>query len=280
MAEALPPGFREVRSRGHRVWFDADLEADLERLGWLEPGGFERMVEGPGDATGRGTTVRHALPRAGVTLLVRSVLHGGLLARWLGGALRSPARAFDELRVTADLRAAGAPVPRPALAAARRVGLAWHARVATVLEPDAPDVLAWLDGDPDAARVVAAAAACGRAIRRFHDAGGSHADLHVKNLLIRERPGADPACEAIVVDLDGAAFGEAPDPGRRMRELARLYRSALKRGIADRIGFEGHRALLAAYVGEDAVLGAALSRAWPRERRRVAVHALGYGPDE
>lgn len=280
MAEAPPSGFREVRSRGHRVWFDAELGPDLERLGWLGPEGFERMAEGPGDATGRGATVRHVLAGAGVTVLVRTVLHGGLLARWLGGALRSPERAFDELRVTAALRAAGAPVPRPALAAARRAGLAWNARVATVLEPDAPDVLAWLAGDPDPARVRAAAAACGRAIRRFHDAGGTHADLHVKNLLIRERPGADPPCEAIVVDLDGATFGEAPDAGRRMRELARLYRSGLKRGIADRIGFEGNRALLEAYVGEDAALGAALSRAWPRERRRVAAHALGYARDE
>jgi hypothetical protein len=258
------------------VVFDARLGPDLETLGWLEPGGFDRMAEGPGDATGRGTTVRRALPEAGVTLLVRSVLHGGLLARWLGGALCSPARAFDELRVTAALREAGAPVPRPALAAARRAGLAWQARVATVFEPDAPDVLVWLAGDPDPARVRAAAAACGRAIRRFHDAGGSHADLHVKNLLIRERPGAEPSCEAIVVDLDGATVGEAPDATRRMRELARLYRSGLKRGVADRIGFEGNRALLEAYVGEDAALGAALSRAWPRERRRVAVHALGY----
>jgi len=59
-----------------------------------------------------------------------------------------------------------------------------------------------------------------------------------------------------------------------MRELARLHRSALKRGL--RMDFETNRAVLAGYVGDDDALGAALGRHWPRERRRVALHALGY----
>jgi len=275
----VPAGFRRIASPGHRVVFAEALAADLEALGWLAPEGFARIGAGvPGDeseaaATGRGETVRCVLPRAGVSILVRRVLHGGLLAGWLGGALRSPERAFRELAVTAALRAAGAPVPRPALAAARRRGPVWHARVATVFEHDAPDLLAFFAGGPSAERVVAAADACGRAIRRFHDAGGTHADLHVKNLLVRE---SAAGVEAILVDLDGAGFGAPPDAARRMRELARLYRSALKRGLAARVDLEAHRALLHGYVGEDAALGAALSRHWPRERRRVAVHALGY----
>lgn len=277
----LAAGLREVSSAGHRVVYAEALSADFEALGWLEPDGFDR-IEGGGaresgrsarGESGRGATVRCELPRSGTTILVRSVLHGGLLGGLLGGALGSPERAFRELAVTAALREAGAPVPRPALAAARRTGIAWNARVATVFEPDAPDVVAFLATGPSPATVARAAEACGRAIRRFHDAGGTHADLHVKNLLVRA---VGEGFEAIVVDLDGAEIGEPPDPARRMHELARLYRSALKRGLTDRIDFEANRALLHGYVGEDNALGAALSRHWPRERRRVAVHALGY----
>jgi len=270
---SVPEGFREIRGPGHRVVFDAAFAPDLEARGLLAPDGLAQASGDAAGAEGRGATVRIDLRRAGLALLVRPVLHGGLLGGLLGAALRSPERAFRELRVTAGLRAAGAPVPRPALAAARRRGAVWRAWVATVLEPDAPDAFAFLESAPGRERVHAAAAACGRAVRRFHDAGGSHADLHVKNLLVRETP---HGCEAIVVDLDGAGFGEPPDPARRMRELARLYRSTLKRGVAHRVDFEGNRALLTAYVGEDAALGAALARAWPRERRRVAAHALGY----
>lgn len=271
----MPAGFREVSGAGHRVVFAEGLAADLEALGWLAPEGFERMDDGHGGEgdRGRGATACVALPRAGVTILVRPVLHGGVLGGLLRGALHSPERAFRELAVTAALRDAGAPVPRPALAAARRAGLAWRARVATVFEADAPDVVAFLARGPSPERVLRAAEACGRAIRRFHDAGGTHADLHVKNLLVRE---TDAGFEVVVVDLDGAGFGEPPDAARRMRELARLHRSVLKRGLTDRVGFEANRALLHGYVGDDGALGAALSRHWPRERRRVAVHALGY----
>ncbi|HKJ24630.1 MAG TPA: lipopolysaccharide kinase InaA family protein [Myxococcota bacterium] len=277
-ASEVPAGFRERSGAGQRIVFAEALAEDLEALGWLGPGGFERIGSGGvlGE-TGRGETVRCALPRSGVTIVVRSVLHGGLFGGFLRGALRSPERAFRELAVTAALREAGAPVPQPALAATRRAGLAWNARVATVFEPDAPDVVAFLARDPAPAAIVRAAEACGRAVRRFHDAGGTHADLHVKNLLLRA---AGEAFEAIVVDLDGAGFGEPPDAARRMHELARLHRSARKRGLGDQIGFEANRALLHGYVGSDAALGAALSRHWPRERRRVAVHALGYRKDE
>jgi len=217
--------------------------------------------------------LRRTLPCSGLVVLLRPVLHGGLLGGLFRGALRSPERAVAELRATAALRAAGAPVPRPALVAARRSGLAWHAWVATVFEPDAPDVPSWLAKDPSRERVLSAARACARAVRHFHDAGGSHADLHVKNLLVRETPAG---CEAVVVDLDGARAGAPPDPARRMRELARLYRSGLKRGIAERIGLQGHRIFLQAYVDGDVRLGAALARHWPRERRRVAWHARLY----
>jgi len=273
--QGVPAAFRTVSSSGHRVTFAEELGPDLEALGWLEPGGFDRIGEGePGSAeTGRGETVRVELPRAGLSILVRHVLHGGLFGGFLRGALHSPERAFRELEVTAALRAAGAPVPRPALAAAQRSGWVWAARVATVFEEDAPDLLAFLEPGPSSARIVAAAEACGRAIRRFHDAGGTHADLHVKNLLLRESGGE---CEAILIDLDGAGFGEPPDAARRMHELARLQRSALKRGVAGQIDFEANRAVLDGYVGEDEALGAALGRHWPRERRRVAAHALGY----
>lgn len=276
MARALPEGFQEVRRPGHWIVFDATLAADLERLGWLEPGGLARMLDaeaGAPGAEGRGHTLRRRLPVSGVELLVRPLLHGGLLGGLLGGALRSGDRVLHELTVTAALRAAGAPVPRPALAAARRTGLAWNAWLATVFETEAPDALAWLETRPPRERLLPAVAACARAIRRFHDAGGTHADLHLKNLLVRDT-GDD--VEIVIVDLDGASCGEPPDPARRMRELARLYRSSLKRGVADQLDYEGQRAFLQAYVDGDGELGAALARNWPRERRRVALHAVRY----
>jgi tRNA A-37 threonylcarbamoyl transferase component Bud32 len=110
-------------------------------------------------------------------------------------------------------------------------------------------------------------------VRSFHEAGGRHADLHVKNLLLRSRDGE---LEVFVIDLDKAHAGAPPDARRRMRELARLYRSLLKRGLMERVGEKGRGAFLSAYLAGDRQLGRALLRHWPAERRRVARHALGY----
>ena len=53
----------------------------------------------------------------------------------------------------------------------------------------------------------ASARAVGAAIRRFHDAGGEHADLQVKNLLIDERDGRS---EVLLIDLDRARAAGPP----------------------------------------------------------------------
>jgi tRNA A-37 threonylcarbamoyl transferase component Bud32 len=113
----------------------------------------------------------------------------------------------------------------------------------------------------------------GAALRRFHDAGGRHADLHLKNLLLREtRAGAD----VVVIDLDRGAAGAAPGVARRARELGRLWRSLLKRGVAAQVGERGVAAFVSAYCAGDRALREALARRLPAERRRAALHALHY----
>jgi hypothetical protein len=195
---------------------------------------------------------------------------GPLLGRWLLG-LGRPRR---ELAVTAALRAARAPVPEPAFVWGRRlVGPLCEAAVATRLERGS-DALAFLTSAPDRRRLARACAAAGGAVRRFHDAGGSHADLQVKNLLVREEA---HATDVLVLDLDRARAGPPPSPARRMGELMRLYRSLFKRGVSQQIGARGCAAFLHAYVAGDRALRGALLARLPAERRRVARHALFYG---
>lgn len=164
-------------------------------------------------------------------------------------------------------------MPRAVLAAGHRHGLVWTAAVATVFEEDAEDAERFLARAPTGDEVLAAAAAAGAAVRAFHDAGGRHADLHLGNLLLLHRAGV---LEARVVDLDKARAGGPPSPTRRMRELARLWRSAEKRGLAGRIGPRGCARFLAAYVRGDRALRRALLARLPRERLRIRLHALGW----
>jgi len=277
---AAPEGraveLRALRRGGCRVLAAPDLCGEAERLGLLEPDGLARLLARaePGPA-GRAPTARVALADAR-TLLFRRATHGGVLARLWGDRWLGLARAEAELRAAARLRAAGAPVARPALVAGERRRGVWRAAVATWYEPRAQDARAFLAGAPDPARVARAASAAGAALRRFHDAGGRHRDLHLGNLLLREDPAG---AELLLVDLDRARCGRPPRAPARFAEIMRLYRSLAKRGLAGAVGRRGCAAFLRAYTGTDRDLRRALLRNLPRERRRLALHRLAWTTD-
>jgi hypothetical protein len=202
------------------------------------------------------------------------VRHGGWLGGLLRGALWGLARPTREIQANARLAAAGAPVPRPVLIAGSRLaGPLWTALVGTVHEEGSADGVAFLESQPEGTRLLRGAEAAGRAVRHFHDAGGRHADLHIKNLLLHED---GDAVRALVIDLDRVRAAAPPSPRRRMRELMRLYRSLVKRGLLAQVGIRGCARFFAAYVDGDRTLRRALLAHLPCERRRVALHVLGY----
>jgi hypothetical protein len=274
VSSAGPPGWRRLRAGRALVVVDPDFEAPARQAGLLAPDALRSAFAAPSGAAGRAPTAIVTLPGREERLLLRRLRHGGLLGPLLGGSFLGTGRARAELRVTAALREAGAPVPRPVLALGRRrLGPLFECAVATVLEEGARDALAFLESAPEPARVLRAARAAGEAVRRLHDAGGRHADLHVKNLLIREQ---GERVECRVVDLDRARLEVGLTPAVRTAQLARLWRSLLKRGVLGRVGARGCARFLAAYCGEDRALRRALSRHLPRERQRTALHVWRY----
>ncbi len=271
MTIATPPGFVALNHRDGRWLADAKLADALDRAHLLEAAGVRAALAQADFGSGRART---ALLRVGdAQLVLRGVRRGGLLGPWLGGALPTPDRPLREVAVTAALHRAGAPVPRPAFGGGYRSGVAWNGAVATWYEADTCDAEAWLQSGPTHQNLSRALASAGVAVRRFHDAGGSHPDLHAKNLLVRD---LTERCEIIVIDLDRAQL--VPDlPARaRMAQVMRLYRSLLKRDLLRVVGEAGCGAFFDAYVQQDDALRAALLARLPAERRRVARHALGY----
>jgi hypothetical protein len=268
-----PAGLVGARDGGGIWWVEEGLLATLRSAGWLDPARLAQALANADAAHGRAALA--CIEAGGARLALRAVRHGGALGGLLGGALAGPARPLDEIAVTAALRRAGAPVPRPAFGGAWRRGLTWRGVVATHFEPAALDGERLLRAHPTPERVALAIAAAARAVRRFHDAGGSHPDLHCKNLLLRE---ADGAWEAIVIDLDRARRLERVAAPARMAQLMRLYRSLVKRALLGAIGPRGAEAFFEVYVAGDAALRDALCARLPAERRRLARHALLYRP--
>jgi hypothetical protein len=127
----------------------------------------------PGRAVRAGAraTAVVSLPRRGERLHLRPLHHGGVLRALARDRLLGLARPLAELRATARLRAAGAPVPIPVLVAARRTRGFYHAVVATIHEEDTLDGVALLVGSGRALAQAPPAARRARAPRRPGPAG-------------------------------------------------------------------------------------------------------------
>lgn len=243
-------------------------------MGWLAPGGLEAEFRShPSTLKGRAPLAIASLPGREERIALRRLVHGGLLGPLLGRAYLGTGRATREIAVTSALRAAGAPVPTPVLACAERLFSAWWTlAIGTIYEENTLDGVAWLEAAPDATSLVRVTRAAGRAVRAFHDAGGRHADLHVKNLLVRD--GSPP--EVLLIDLDRARVTPGLTPGERMSQIMRLFRSLLKRELLTTVGRRGIASFFGAYCGDDRALRRALLRRVDRELRKVALHALRY----
>ncbi len=67
----------------------------------------------------------------------------------------------------------------------------------------------------------------------MHDLGIRHADLHLKNMLLRRLQSATP--ELFVIDFDKATLGPPLDLAQRFGNLRRLARSVRKVRVADSV---------------------------------------------
>ena len=119
-------------------------------------------------------------------------------------------------------------------------------------------MLAFLECAPAPSSRRATLRTAGRSIRRLHDAGVDHPDLHLANLLRLDDD------RVLVLDLDAATWEEELPRERRLAGLFRLDRHAEKqraRGAA--VSRTDRLRLLRAYAGSD----------WPdrSEVRRLAV---------
>ncbi len=269
-AAELPPGFVCEERVGAITLVRAELAEGARALGLFERDGIARaFAAGTALGGGRVPAALLAWPDGAHEIVVRRLHHGGVLGGVLGSAQFGASRVLGELAVTAQLFALGAPVPQPALVLARRrAGPIWECAIGSVRVPGS-DFASWLLG-PERERALRAAAI---AVRSFHDAGGQHADLNATNLLLSERNGH---LAATVIDLDRARV-RAPVPAvRRMREIARLWRSLRKRGGGAEFSAEERDAFLAAYCAGDATLARELRAYARREQLRSALHAWRY----
>ena len=153
------------------------------------------------------------------TALVRTYRRGGLFGSVLPDVFTRADRALAEVEALERLAALGLS-PRPLMLEIHG-GMFVRLRIAVEEVEGAANLL-------EAARAGASidaglARRIGNVVRRMHEAGVSHRDLNVGNILVR---GVGAAAQIFVVDLDGARLFDDPvPPSRRSAEILRLCRS-------------------------------------------------------
>ena len=265
---------RECHEPGRRLLVAEEFAGAVKSLGLPDPEAVRALFAEARPGSGRAPTAVVPLPGHAAKLHLREVRHGGWLGAWLGRAIAGAARPETEIRVTAALHARAAPVPRPILAASWRVaGPIWAGCVGTLHVEDARDGITFLSGEPSAGDCLHFAESAALAIRRFHDAGGRHPDLHLGNLLVQ---GRGPDAGVLIIDLDRAVAGAPAQPSARIRELMRLQRSAEKRNLQAVLAPRPRARFLSAYTQGERALRGQLCAHLPRELRRLRWHRLGY----
>ncbi len=263
-----------IRTSTYRLDAAPDRLAALEQAGLTRAEGFDAMLREarvlPG---GRGPQRRVALPGLAEPIRLREARRGGALATLLPSRFLSPRRGSRELALWLALRTRGAPLPEPVAAFARRRGLGWALHFASLDRRASRDGLAWLATSPSRAERLAAAAALGAALRRFHDAGALHGDLNLRNVLI-EPGAAGPSC--LLIDLASARRAPHATPRERLRDLLRLERSLEKNGFGGLLDRRLRARTLAAYCAGDRRLRTALLAAHAGEARSLSRHRLAW----
>jgi 3-deoxy-D-manno-octulosonic acid kinase len=210
---------------GGAVLFDASL-APAAGAEWFDTAYWRARGALEAQGGGRGGVAVIDTP-AGACVL-RHYHRGGLVAKfnrdrylWTGA---DNTRSFAEFRLLAHIASLGLPAPQPVAAGYRRRGLSYTADLITRRIDDARTLAQCLaDGrlDADLARET------GALVARFHRAGIRHADLNAHNVLVT-------AGALYLIDFDRGTLRQ-PAEAWRLANLARLRRSLVKLGAAERI---------------------------------------------
>jgi 3-deoxy-D-manno-octulosonic acid kinase len=225
-----------------------------------------------------GRTSHPSVPLAdGRRIVFRHYTHGGLLGAMLGDRYLFGSRSFQELALTEEIRSCGIPTVQP-IGAIHRASLSpfYQAYLFSLEIPDARHLIQYFREigarpTPDSLsrkrRVIRMA---GLLLSRFHQAGFSHEDLQLKNIVVAED-------EVFLIDFD-RSYRKSPLPLKeKMRNLFRLNRSVEK---WKRLGLPVTRTdrwrFFLAYAGGDEEIRQGVERAMQSYWLRLLLHRLGW----
>ena len=162
--------------------------------------------------------------------VIRDYRHGGLLGKLFGGIFFNGNRPLNEICISEIASQRGVPSAEVIAIAKRRLwGLFYKAKFISKEIDGAVDMVEFLKkSSPEFIQTYKKPVifALVKLIRNMHEAGIYHADLHLKNVLLKkDSPGE---FTAYIIDLDKSVVLDKLDIQQRIRNLLRLDRSLEK----------------------------------------------------
>ena len=162
--------------------------------------------------------------------VIRDYRHGGLLGKLFGGIFFNGNRPLNEICISEIASQRGVPSAEVIAIAKRRLwGIFYKAKFISKEIDGAVDMVEFLNkSSPQFIQrhkkpVIFALV---KLIRNMHDAGIYHADLHLKNILLKRD--SDGEFTAYIIDLDKSVVLNKLDIQQRIKNLLRLDRSLEK----------------------------------------------------
>jgi len=168
--------------------------------------------------------------------VIKDYRHGGLLGKLFGGVFFNGNRPLNEICISEVASQRGVPSAEVIAIAKRRLwGLFYKAKFISKEIDDAVDIIEFLkkfSAEFIQTYKKPVIFALVKLIRNMHDAGIYHADLHLKNILLKK--GLNGEFTAYIIDLDKSVVLNKLDIQQRIKNLLRLDRSLEQTALAIR----------------------------------------------
>ncbi|MCF6157711.1 MAG: hypothetical protein E3K32_03870 [wastewater metagenome] len=188
---------------------------------------YKRYGDNAGMKSGRGNYISVPLKENHAErLIIKNYRHGGLFGKLFGGVFLNGDRPLIDIGINEVASQKGVPTAE-VIAVTKRMflGVFYRANFISKEISGAVDIMQFLKESPfekiqKQKKVIIFALI--KLIRKMHDIGIYHADLHLKNILIKE--GENGEFDAYIIDLDKSVVSESLTLRQRMKNLQRLDR--------------------------------------------------------
>jgi len=228
---SIPPNFSVMRCNNTTLFVKEDYKEVVTELFFQTKSFNVHNNNNTHVKFGRGCYATFPITeKSNERMLVRNYRHGGLFGKLIGNIFVNRNRPLKELCVHEIASNKGVPSPS---AIGVTIECLWKKfYTACFISKEIPDTLDLIqffrEAPPDFIKVSKKhiISSIARLLRKMHDAGIYHADLHLKNILIKKNPHG--GFEAYIIDLDKSVVLNQLSTNQRFANLLRLDRSLEK----------------------------------------------------